>query len=45
MAVVKLGNKFGYIDKSGKVKVNPQFDSAGDFSDGLALVALGRRYG
>ena len=33
------------LGESGKVKVNPQFDSAGDFSDGLALVAIGRRYG
>jgi hypothetical protein len=27
------------------VKVNPQFDSAGDFADGLAVVAVSRRYG
>jgi hypothetical protein len=27
------------------VKIPPQFDSAGDFSDGLALVSMGGRYG
>ena len=32
LAVVKLGSKFGYIEKSGIVKINPQFDAAGDFS-------------
>ncbi len=36
---------YGYIDKSGRVKIAPQFDAAGDFSDGLALVAIADRYG
>lgn len=33
--------KFGYIDKTGKLVVNPQFDYASDFADGLALVRIG----
>jgi len=36
-----VGDKHGYIDRSGKVVVPPQFNSANDFSDGLALVCLG----
>lgn len=38
---VKAGNKWGYIDGSGKMLINPQFENAGDFSDGLAPVKTG----
>jgi hypothetical protein len=34
-----------FIDKSGALVINPQFESAGDFSDGLALVSFGGKYG
>jgi hypothetical protein len=34
-----------YIDKSGKIAISPQFDKAGDFSDGLVLVEMGNQYG
>ncbi|HIO50419.1 TPA: WG repeat-containing protein [Candidatus Poribacteria bacterium] len=30
-----------YIDKTGKYVINPQFDSAGNFSEGLAPVRIG----
>ena len=30
--------KWGYIDKEGKIQINPQFSQAGVFVDGLALV-------
>lgn len=40
-----LKDKFGYIDKTGKYVVNPQYDAAHDFSDGLALVKSGEKYG
>jgi hypothetical protein len=30
--------KWGYMDRSGKVAIRPQFDTAGSFSDGFALV-------
>ncbi len=31
---------YGYIDKNGKVVIEPQFDDARDFSEGLARVAI-----
>jgi hypothetical protein len=40
LAVVRSANgKFGYIDKSGKVVISPQFLYARPFSEGLAAVA------
>lgn len=36
--------KQGYIDKTGKFVINPQFDGAGDFSEGLARVCIGGSY-
>ncbi|AFZ12463.1 S-layer domain-containing protein [Crinalium epipsammum PCC 9333] len=38
MAQVKIGNKWGYIDKTGKLVISPQFEEANAFSAGLALV-------
>jgi len=35
-----MARKFGFIDKSGKVVIEPQFDDAGYFSEGLATVAI-----
>ncbi|HWB26541.1 MAG TPA: WG repeat-containing protein [Chitinophagaceae bacterium] len=35
---VKQGNYWGYIDKTGKFIINPQFEMAYTFEDGLALV-------
>ncbi len=32
--------KFGYIDQFGKIAIEPQFNSAGRFSDGLAYVTI-----
>lgn len=32
--------KFGFIDRSGKVVIEPQFEWVEDFSEGLALVSL-----
>ena len=37
--------KYGFINKTGKYVVPPQFDSIGDFSEGLALVAVGDKRG
>jgi len=39
--VVSIGDKCGYIDKDGKYIINPQFDGARNFSDGLAIVETG----
>jgi len=33
--------KYGYIDKTGKIIINPQFDDAESFSEGLAAVRIG----
>jgi hypothetical protein len=35
---VERDGKFGFIDRTGKVVIAPQFDSANDFHEGLALV-------
>jgi hypothetical protein len=32
--------KFGYIDRSGNYFIEPQFQAADSFSEGLALVSL-----
>jgi hypothetical protein len=37
---VCIDGKWGYIDDTGGVKIEPQFDSAFDFSEDLAIVAL-----
>lgn len=39
LARVKIKGKWGFIDKTGKVVVNPIYEDAQDFSDGLAAVA------
>lgn len=38
LAAVKYGGKWGYIDKSGKVVIDFQYDEAYSFSEGKALV-------
>jgi hypothetical protein len=40
-----LAGRWGYIDKSGKFVINPQFDEASPFADGLARVKVGRKTG
>jgi hypothetical protein len=35
---IQQGGKWGYINRSGEVVIKPQFDAAGSFADGLALV-------
>ncbi len=43
---IKLGgNKHGYIDATGKVVIEPQFEDAKDFSEGLAAVKINDKYG
>jgi len=38
---VRVGGKFAYIDKTGRVTIPPQFDAASRFSEGLAAVRIG----
>lgn len=38
LARVKVDGKYGYIDKTGKFAIQPQFYSASDFSCGMALI-------
>lgn len=40
---VKQNNKWGYIDNTGKIIIEPQFQFADKFSEGLALVDIGNR--
>ena len=40
---VEKGGKFGFIDRTGKVVIPLQFDSANDFHEGLALVTSNRK--
>lgn len=42
---VGSGSKYGYIDREGNYLINPQFDKATFFQDGVALVASSGLYG
>ena len=44
-AEVKMASKYGFIDKSGKVVIEPQFDNAEPFSEGLACVEKDGKWG
>lgn len=35
---VKSGDKWGFVDREGKIVVNPQFEEASAFRDGIALI-------
>lgn len=41
---VSRNGKWGFVDATGTVVIEPQFDSAKDFREGLALVRLGRDF-
>jgi len=45
LVTVKNGEKWGYIDNTGKYIINPQFDAAYDFKEGLARVLFDGQYG
>src|SRR5262249_42729997 len=38
LAAVCIGKQWGFVDKTGKMVVQPQYDDVGDFSEGLACV-------
>jgi hypothetical protein len=41
----KFGNKYGFIDSTGKTVIKPKFDLTFHFSEGLAAVMLGGKWG
>ena len=43
-AVVRLNDKFNFINTRGELLCNQWFDMCGDFSDGFARVVLSRKY-
>jgi hypothetical protein len=43
--LVSVSGTWGYIDKTGKLVINPQFAGASSFSEGLALVWVGAKAG
>ena len=38
---VMQNGKYGYINKNGEIKINPQFDHQSIFSDGIATAIFG----
>ncbi|MDR2360808.1 MAG: WG repeat-containing protein [Oscillospiraceae bacterium] len=45
LAAVKLNGKWGFIDKAGEIRIEPQFDDALSFSEHLAAVKQGDLWG
>ena len=45
LAIVQVGDKYGFIDESGKFVINPQFKFAYSFTQGLARVLVGDMFG
>jgi len=43
--LVRQDGKLGYIDKTGQIVINPQFDWASSFFEGLARVWIGGKSG
>ena len=39
---MRVGDKWGYVDPSGRMVIEPQFDLAVPFFDGLGLVTVGQ---
>jgi WD40 repeat protein len=42
---IEQNSKWGYIDRDGKTVIEPKFDSAGEFSEGLAAVEIDGKWG
>jgi hypothetical protein len=42
---VKIDGKWGFVDKNGKVVIEPQYDDARSFSNGYAAVKTGGKWG
>ena len=42
---VVVGDRWGFVDKSGTLAINPQFERVDVFSGGLAAFRLGNQWG
>ena len=42
---INVNGKFGFMDRSGKTVITPQFDWTVGFSEGLASVRIGTKWG
>lgn len=42
---VLQGDRWGYVDARGQMSINPLYDAAGVFSEGLAAVQIDGKYG
>lgn len=42
---VKIGDRYGFIDKTGALKIPAQFSDVGSFSDGLAPFSINGKWG
>ena len=42
---IVVAKRIGYVDRTGRIVINPQFDEARDFANGLAKVQTGAGYG
>ena len=45
LARIRLGDKWGYIDRTGTIVISPRFDEAGNFSHGVAVVEMDGKCG
>jgi WG containing repeat len=44
-AAIKVGDKWGFMNRKGEYPIPPQFDEVGFFSEGLAAVKVGTKWG
>jgi hypothetical protein len=45
LAKVKVGAKWGFVDRQGSMTINPTFDEAASFNDSTAWVRIGKQVG
>lgn len=45
LAAVNIKNRWGFIDKSGTIVIEPKYSDAFGFSEGLAAVEIDKKYG
>lgn len=45
LKLVKIDGKYGFIDKTGKIIIKPQFEYAYDFSEGFGRIVAKGKYG